>query len=92
MGRLTRAETVSSDREVKIVTAFIVSTDFMQRILSRKMYKAEYLTLDTPLVELSADELRRFEDIGVSRLVPMTWGNPGPDELVAFVEKAGGLL
>jgi alkanesulfonate monooxygenase SsuD/methylene tetrahydromethanopterin reductase-like flavin-dependent oxidoreductase (luciferase family) len=46
----------------------------------------------TPLVELSADEIKRFEDLGVSRLVLLTAGSWKGDEIVAFVERCGALL
>jgi probable F420-dependent oxidoreductase len=45
----------------------------------------------SPSVELDADLARRFEDLGVHRLVPLTRGRTR-EELVAFVEKTASAL
>ncbi len=45
-----------------------------------------------PLVKLSADEVHRFEDLGVDRMVlllPRSWK---PDEIVDFIEKTAALI
>ena len=55
---------------------------------------AELGTLElsiTPAVALDRDNARRFEDLGVDRLIPLSMERSG-DGLVEFVEKLGNDL
>jgi probable F420-dependent oxidoreductase len=45
-----------------------------------------------PLVRLTADEVHRFEDLGVDRMVSLLPGGWAPDEIVDFIEKASALI
>ena len=45
----------------------------------------------TPSLPLDRDTLRRYEDLGVERLVPILRGRDA-DALLAFVEKTAALL
>ncbi len=45
-----------------------------------------------PLVKLSADEVHRFEDLGVDRMVLLLPGSWKPDEIVDFIEKTAALI
>ncbi|MFP8878426.1 MAG: LLM class F420-dependent oxidoreductase [Myxococcota bacterium] len=45
-----------------------------------------------PLVAPTADEVHRFEDLGVDRMVLLIPGGRKPDEIVDFIEKVGALV
>jgi len=45
-----------------------------------------------PLARLTADEVHRFEDLGVDRMVSLLPGSWKADRIVDFIEQAGGLI
>jgi probable F420-dependent oxidoreductase len=45
-----------------------------------------------PLVRLTADEVHRFEDLGVDRMVSLLPGGWGADKIVEFIEQADALI